>query len=67
LSKNKVIKSVGFNVTNEQDQALLEHLKELNFSPYVKELILADIQKRNQALKIVKKSENGGIKIVVGK
>jgi hypothetical protein len=67
LSKNKVIKSVGFNITNDQDQAILEHLKEVNFSPYVKELILADIQKRNQALKIVQKSANGGIKIVVGK
>jgi hypothetical protein len=67
LSNNKVIKSVGFNITNEQDQVLLEHLKELNFSPYVKELIMADIQKRNQTLKIVQKSANGGIKIVVGK
>jgi hypothetical protein len=58
---------VGFNITNELDQELLEHLKEVNFSPYVKELIQADIQKRNQALKIVQKSANGGIKIVVGK
>jgi hypothetical protein len=67
LSKNKVIKSVGFNITNEQDQVLLERIKEVNFSPYVKELIMADIQKRNQTLKIVQKSANGGIKIVVGK
>jgi hypothetical protein len=67
LSKNKVIKSVGFNVTNEQDQVLLDHLKDVNFSPYVKELITADIQKRSQALKIIQKSANGGIKIVVGK
>jgi hypothetical protein len=67
MSKNKVIKSVGFNITNEQDQVLLERIKDVNFSPYVKELILADIQKRNQALKIVQKSKNGGIKIVVGK
>jgi hypothetical protein len=67
LSKNKVIKSVGFNITNEQDRVLLERIKEVNFSPYVKELILADIQKRNQALKIVQKSQNGGIKIVLGK
>jgi hypothetical protein len=67
MSKNKVIKSVGFNITNEGDQVILEHIKEINFSPYVKELILADIHKRNQALKIVQKSQNGGIKIVVGK
>jgi hypothetical protein len=67
MSKNKVIKSVGFNITNEQDQVLLAHIKEVNFSPYVKELIMVDIQKRNQALKIVQKSQNGGIKIVVGK
>jgi hypothetical protein len=45
----------------------LKHIKELNFSGYVKELIMADYQKRNQAVRIVQKSENGGIKIVVGK
>jgi hypothetical protein len=67
MSKNKVIKSVGFNITNEQDQVLLAHIKEVNFSPYVKGLIIADIQKRNQALKIVQRSTNGGIKIVVAK
>jgi hypothetical protein len=67
MSKNKVIKSVGFNITNKQDQELLEHLNGLNFSPYVKGLIMADIQKRNQALKIVQRSTNGGIKIVVAK
>jgi hypothetical protein len=64
---NKIRKTVTFNITNEQDQKLLKHIKELNFSGYVKELIMADYQKRNQAVRIVQKSENGGIKIVVGK
>lgn len=66
LSKNKVIKSVSFNVTNEHDKECLEFIESINFSGYVKELIFADIRKRKQALKIVHKSENGGIKIVVG-
>lgn len=67
MGKNKVVKPVAFNVTNDQDQVILEHIKDLAFSPYVKELIMADIQKRNQALRIVQKSSNGGIKIVVAK
>ncbi|MFD2442950.1 hypothetical protein ACFSO7_03020 [Bacillus sp. CGMCC 1.16607] len=65
MSKNKVIKPVGFNVTNEKDVALLEHVKNANFSGYVKELIFSDLQKRNQTLRIVQKSENGGIKYVL--
>jgi hypothetical protein len=63
---NKVRKTVSFNVTNKQDLECLEHIKETNFSGYVKDLIYADIQKRKQALRIVHKSTNGGIKIVVG-
>ncbi|MBG9548366.1 hypothetical protein [Cytobacillus firmus] len=65
-SSNKVVKSVSFNITNPEDVKCLEHVKEVAFSGYVKELILADIAKRKQDLKIYRRSENGGIKIVVG-
>lgn len=63
---NKVIKSVSFNVTNKLDNQMLEHISKQNFSVYVKELIAADILRRQQELRIVKKTSNGGIKIVVG-
>lgn len=66
MSKNKVIKSVGFNVTNPNDKVMLEQLKGANFSRYVKGLIQEDLKKRNQSLRIVQKSDNGGIKIVLG-
>jgi hypothetical protein len=67
MSKNKFPKSVSFNVTNEEDVKILKHVEDINFSGYVKRLIIADMQKQEQALKIVKKSEGGGIKIVVGR
>lgn len=67
MSKNKFPKSVSFNVTNETDVKILKHVEDINFSGYVKRLILADMQKQEQTLKIVKKSEGGGIKIVVGR
>lgn len=66
---NKRVKSVSFNITNPQDKAFLDRLEDENieFSGYVKELIFADMQRQNAPLKIVKRSETGGIKIVVGK
>ncbi|MFJ5713096.1 hypothetical protein [Neobacillus sp. NPDC093127] len=67
MSKNKVVKPVSLNTTKEEDAKILSFIANLNFSGYVKELILADIDKRNQPLRIVQKSQNGGIKIVVGK
>lgn len=67
MSENKVRKTVSFNITNTDDVKMLKYLEDKNFSGYAKELILADIQKREQALRIVKKSEGGGIKIVVGR
>ena len=63
---NKVRKTVSFNIQNESDKECLEYIDQVNFSGYVKELIQADMQKRKQSLKIVHKSQNGGIKIVVG-
>lgn len=44
MSENKVIKSVSFNKVNKQDDAILRHVKRLNFSGYVKKLILADME-----------------------
>jgi hypothetical protein len=66
---NKRVKSVSFNITNPQDKAFLDRLEDekIEFSGYVKELIFADMERRNAPLKIVKRSESGGIKIVVGK
>lgn len=66
MSGNKIRKSVSFNITNDLDNQMLSHIEKINFSGYVKELIAADMLKRQQDLKIVKKTSNGGIKIVVG-
>jgi hypothetical protein len=63
---NKIRKTVSFNITNKKDNEMLEHIKEANFSGYVKELIAADILRRQQELKIVKKTTKNGITIVVG-
>ncbi|WP_045522513.1 hypothetical protein [Neobacillus niacini] len=66
---NKKVKSVSFNITNLKERELLERLQQekIEFSGYVKELVFADMQRRNAPLKIVKRSEGGGIKIVVRK
>jgi hypothetical protein len=66
---NKRVKSVSFNITNPKDREFLERLEQekIEFSGYVKELIFADMLRRNAPLKIVKRSDSGGIKIVVGK
>lgn len=44
MSKNKVIKSVGFNITNPDDAEILKAVKRRNFSGYVKKLLLEDIR-----------------------
>jgi hypothetical protein len=41
---NKVIKPVSFNITKPDDAKMLEHLKNLNFSGYVKKLIWRDMR-----------------------
>jgi hypothetical protein len=66
---NKKVKSVSFNITNPQEKEFLERLEKekIEFSGYVKGLIIADMQRRSAPFKIVKRSEGGGIKIVVGK
>ncbi len=47
MTKNKFPKSVSFNRKNKIDQAILEYVKKRNFSGYVKNLILADMQKNS--------------------
>lgn len=66
MSKNKVVKPISLNITKDEDMKILHFIENMNFSGYVKGLILEDIERRNQPLKIVRKSQNGGIKIVVG-
>jgi hypothetical protein len=66
-SKNKVVKSVSFNVINEEDVKMLDYIGDENFSGYVKNLILGDIRKRESEVKIIQRSQTGGIKIFIGK
>lgn len=66
MSRNKLVKPVSFNITKDLDIKLISHVKGKNFSGYVKELIHEDMLKREEKLKIVHKSEKGGIKIVLG-
>lgn len=68
MSKNKVIKSVGFNITNEDDNTILAACEDKNFSAYVKELILSDLRGRtlhleyDGPLRIVQRTNSGGIR-----
>lgn len=43
---NKVVKSVSFNITNEDDQRYLDRVQNINFSGYVKRLIEKDIRQK---------------------
>lgn len=67
MSKNKVIKSVGFNITNEDDMKILNAVEDRNFSAYVKELIIADLTRDEYVgpMRIVKRTSKGGITYVV--
>jgi hypothetical protein len=62
---SKVVKPVALNDAKKEDVKILEHIEKMNFSGYVKGLILADIEKRNQPLRIVQHSQKGGIKYVM--
>lgn len=46
MSGNKIVKSVSFNITNEQDQAYLQRIQNVQFATYVKRLIEKDIKSR---------------------
>jgi hypothetical protein len=47
MSRNKVVRSVSFNITNNDDKRYLERIESIgNFSGYVKRLIEKDIRQR---------------------
>jgi hypothetical protein len=47
MSRNKVVKSISFNITNDDDKRYLERIEtQGNFSGYVKRLIEKDIKSR---------------------
>jgi hypothetical protein len=62
---SKVVKPVALNDAKKEDVKILEHIEKMNFSGYVKGLILADIERRSQPLRIVQHSQKGGIKYVM--
>lgn len=72
MSENKVHKSVSLNKNNPDDVIVLKVIEQpgFNFNGFAREAMLEKItreQRQEQALRIVKKSEGGGIKIVVGR
>jgi hypothetical protein len=62
MSGNKVVKSVSFNLTNEQDQIYLERIKDVNYSGFVKRLIDKDIRQR----KVIKTKKNTTQAVTIG-
>jgi hypothetical protein len=62
---NKAVRTVSFNIAKEEDVKMLEFIDTINFSGFVKERLLEDIEKRNQPLRIVQHSQKGGIKYVM--
>lgn len=48
MRKNNIIKSVSFNDTNPDDRKMLKYIKRRNFSGYMKKLLMADIEAREQ-------------------
>jgi hypothetical protein len=42
---NAKVKSVHFNITVQEDNEMLQHIGNRNFSKYVKELIKGDMKK----------------------
>lgn len=62
---NRFSKPVAFNRTNEDDAKRLDHLKDKNFSGYVKKLIDAAIKKETEktGVKEMKRTSGGGFKI----
>lgn len=46
---NKIVKSVGFNVSNPDEYQMLKYVKRRNFSGYVKKLIAADLLARGKS------------------
>jgi hypothetical protein len=48
MNKMKFIKSVSFNLKNEEDILINKHIARRNFSGYVKKLILQDITSKKE-------------------
>jgi IS5 family transposase len=59
MSKNRFSKPVAFNKNNPDDQKILKHVARRNFSGYVKKLILADIEAKEQ-----EKAQNKAVEAV---
>jgi hypothetical protein len=64
---NKAVRTVSFNIAKEEDVKMLEFIDTINFSGFVKERLLEDIEKRSRPLQIVQRTSSGGMKIVVSK
>lgn len=62
--KNARVKSVHFNITNDDDSIMLQAIGKRNFSRYVKELIKADLERKKEPPKQSIK-QSGGIKFVL--
>lgn len=62
MSGNKIVKSVSFNITNEQDQVYLQRIQNVQFATYVKRLIEKDIKSRKviKADHVPAKPSSGG-------
>lgn len=60
------VKSVHFNVKNEEEKKMLKSIGKKNFSKYVKQLIKEDVRKKELSKQqpIIKK---GGIKYIPSK
>jgi hypothetical protein len=51
-NRNKIIKSVAFNTNNEDEAKMVKAIRRRNFSGYVKKLIWADLQTKEEAKRL---------------
>lgn len=51
MTADKRVKSVAFNVKNQEEKYLWKHVSRRNFSGYVKRLIAEDIRRREESKK----------------
>ncbi|UGB31724.1 hypothetical protein [Metabacillus sp. B2-18] len=58
MGKDKFVKSVHFNLKNENDSKINKHIARRNFSGYVKKLILEDIKKKEVEKGAIKQAES---------
>lgn len=70
MSENKVPRSISLNRTNEIDKVILKEIEVpgFNFNGFAREAMYEKIiRERDKNLKIVKKNEGGGLRIIVGR